>query len=157
MPLDDNGEFNVGQQEQHLSAAGDDQGRKFGEVVRQGSTRAEWTVLFILLGIAIVLRFGFIPDIGQRGDFEAYSAWIDNIRGVGLFNFYDPGLRFDIADRTYPALATYSFGALGLLRNTFPATFDDRSHPATYIALLKLFPVGCDLATLVVIFCWLRT
>ena len=68
-----------------------------------------------ILMVALLLRIGFLPDAAYKGDMEHFAVWVDAIRHVGLFDFYDQSLRFAKSDRTYPQLSTIVFAAIGAI------------------------------------------
>src|SRR5579859_597490 len=111
---------------------------------------SEWVVLFIILGIALFLRVGYMTGLGYRGDLEDTQRWMNTIQAHGLFNFYatEKGL-------LYPPLATWNLGLLVGLKKLFIPGSSSLDEPA-FAFLLKIPAVVAELAIIVAFYVWQR-
>ena len=110
-----------------------------------------WGPLILILALALGLRSGYMSGLGFEGDLSADIDWIKTIQSGGLLNLYANQTQTLI----YPPISMIIFGTVGLLQTTFfpgPATLQS----PTFIVLLKLFPVLCELALIAAVYIWLR-
>src|ERR1041385_4239228 len=124
-------------------------------IQRQINSWGKYLNLILIFSLALVLRVSTMPLNGNTGDMQSFGLWIQTIQKGGLFNFYNPGFHLEEWDRTYPPLATYIFAALAFIPNAELTNFNPTMDHLV-VALIKLFPVLCELAIVVIAIFWLR-
>jgi Gpi18-like mannosyltransferase len=113
-----------------------------------------WGSLVIILVIATLFRVPFVSDLGYKGDLEHFAIWVSKLRTDGLTGFYNKQLRFALWDRVYPPISTLAFEGVSL---AYPHEISEKSyHDPNLIALIKVFPVVCEIALVAAAYFWLK-
>src|SRR5450432_256744 len=112
----------------------------------------QWAPLLLILALALALRAGYMTGLSFAGDLSADIDWIKTIQSGGLFHLYANQTQTLI----YPPISMAMFGAVGALQSQFLPGQATLLSP-TFVVLLKLFPVLCELILIAAVYSWLQS
>lgn len=113
-----------------------------------------WLPLNLLLLLALFARLPSMASAAHEGDLRHFAEWMRVIDQQGVWQFYDSAFRMGAQDRTYPPLSTLTFDvalrAYGFSPDPYFALAD-----STFIFIVKIFPVLCEIALVAAVYVWL--